>query len=42
MAKVPTCVQSAFLPYTRSMATIPNLTGYEAGLPANVDAQKTL
>jgi replicative DNA helicase len=24
------------------MATIPNLTGYEAGLPANVDAEKTI
>ena len=24
------------------MATIPNLTGFDAGLPANIDAEKTI
>jgi len=24
------------------MATLPNLTGFDAGLPANVDAEKTI
>jgi replicative DNA helicase len=42
MAKVPTGFSSPVLAYTRSMASIPNLTGYEAGLPANVDAEKTI
>src|SRR6516165_3135804 len=28
--------------YTRTMATIPNLTGFDAGLPANIDAERTI
>ena len=42
IAEVPTGIRSPILPYTHSMASIPNLTGYEAGLPANVDAEKTI
>ena len=42
MDEVPTAPRRPFLAYTLSMASIPNLTGYEAGLPANVDAEKTI